>query len=122
MPALSDYRVLVDAALHYAGGSHTFEDVQEMVEKGEAQAWYGPHSIIVTEIDRQPRHRVLHFFLAAGTSPELEAMEPGILDWGKEQGCTVARFVGRRGWTRAFPAKTGWRDTQSVIMEKAING
>lgn len=119
---IAAYGPLLDAALAYAGGSHTRQDVLDAIDAGTAQFWPGPHSCIVTEIDEQPRHRVLHFFLAAGTSPELEAMESGILAWGQEQGCTVARFVGRKGWTRSFLARTGWADTGVVVMEKQING
>lgn len=120
IPTIHDCRLLIESALVYAGGSHTFEDVADAVERGEAQFWPGPHSCIVTEIDRQPRHRVLHFFLAAGTTPELEAMTPGILAWGKEQGCTVARFVGRKGWERSFLARTGWTNSQVIVMERPI--
>lgn len=115
------YRPLIEAALVYEGGAHTVDDVMEAVAKGEADAWYGPQSIVITQIDEQPRRKILHFFLAAGRMEELEAMTPGILHWGEEQGCTVARLVGRKGWTRSFLTRTGWTDTQHVIMEKAIN-
>ena len=121
MPDLADYRLLVDAALAYEGRGHVFADVESSVRTGEAQAWYGPHSIIVTQIDEQPRKRILHFFLAAGQMDELEAMTPLVLEWGASQGCTTARLVGRRGWTRSFLARTGWHDTQLVLMERSIN-
>lgn len=122
MPSCKDYRSQIDAALAYAGGSHTFEDIESAVEKGDAFAWFGPHSVIVTEIEEQPRKKVLNFFLAGGVMGELEAMTPLVLEWGREQGCTTARFLGRRGWTRSFLAHTGWQDTGLVIMERAING
>lgn len=121
MPDITAYRPLIEAALTYEGGAHTVDDVVEAVEKGEANAWYGPRSIVVTQIDTQPRRTILHFFLAAGDIHELEAMTPGILRWGEEQGCTVARLVGRKGWTRSFLAHAGWTDTQLVIMEKPLN-
>lgn len=121
MPNLADYRPQIEAALAYAGWSHTFEDVVEAVEAGEAQAWYGPQSIVITQLDEAPRKKILHFFLAGGDIHELEAMTPGILRWGEAQGCTVARLVGRRGWTRGFLTRTGWTDTQLVVMEKPIN-
>ena len=118
---LSDYRPQIEAALAYEGGAHTYEDVVNAVDAGEAQAWYGPRSIVITQIDEQPRRKILHFFLAGGDMKELEAMTDGILRWGDDQGCTVARLVGRKGWTRSFLARTGWTDTQLVVMEKPIN-
>lgn len=122
IPTIHDCRLLIESALVYAGGSHTFEDVADAVERGEAQFWPGPHSCIVTEIDEQPRRSTLILFLGAGRIEEIEAMMPGILAWGESQGCTSARFVGRKGWTRSFLAHTGWVDTGLVFMEKALNG
>ena len=107
----AEYRPLIEAALVYAGGTHTFEDVVQMVERGEAQFWHGPASIVVTEIDRQPEQAILLFFLAAGNRAELLAMQDGILAWGFTQGCTRARLVGRKGWVRSFLRDSGWVDT-----------
>jgi hypothetical protein len=113
-------RALIESALVYTGGTHTFEDVVESVEKGEAQYWAGPTSCIVTTIDEQPRQRILHFFLAAGNQVELDAMVPGIIEWGKEEGCVKARMVGRKGWVKSFLPKTGWTELGHVIMEKPL--
>lgn len=114
------YALLIDAALAYAGGSHTVDDVVAMIEGGEAQLWTGPNAAVVTEIHETPREKVLHFFLAAGSGVELEAMVPGIIEWGQEKGCTKARFVGRRGWERTFLSRTGWRNTGYIIMERSV--
>lgn len=92
----------------------------EAVKKGEAQFWPGPHSVIITQLDEQPRRTLLQFFLAAGNAAELQAMEPEVLRWGKEQGCTVARLVGRKGWTRTWVMDQGWENTNLVVLEKAI--
>lgn len=121
MSDIATYRPLIEAALAYEGGAHTVDDVIHAVADGTATAWYGPQSIIITQLDEQPRRKILHFFLAAGRMDELEAMTPGILRWGEEQGCTVARLVGRKGWTRSFLAHAGWTDTQLVIMERPLN-
>lgn len=119
---LPHYRVLIESALAYASGTHTFEDVAQEVEDGRAQFWPGPHSVIITQIDEEPQGHTLHFFLAAGTSAELRAMEPGILEWGRGQGCVRARLVGRKGWERSFLKDTGWVNSGLIIMEKSING
>lgn len=118
----SEQRLLVEAALVYSGGSHTVDDVQQMIDSGEAMLWEGPHSLVVTQVDVQPKEKALHFFLAAGRMQELDAMTPIILEWGSSQGCTKARLVGRKGWARSFLAHTGWSDSGLVIMEKSLNG
>lgn len=117
---MEDYRTLVEAALVYAGRTHTFEDVAAEVEAGHAQFWPGPHSCLVTQVDEQPQDKILHFFLAAGNSTELQAMEREVVRWGQEQGCTRARMVGRRGWTRTWLMSEGWQDTNFVVLEKPL--
>lgn len=113
-------RVLIGSALAYAGGTHTVADVLDAISRGDAQLWSGPNSCIVTEIDRQPRQSILNFFLAAGIASELEAMEPGIVAWGRTQGCTDARFVGRKGWAKSFLPRKGWHVADLIIMEKSL--
>lgn len=115
-------RVLIESALAYAGGTHTVADVLDAIRSGDAQLWSGPNSCIVTEIDRQPRHSILHFFLAAGVAAELAAMTPLVCAWGREQGCVSARFVGRKGWAKSFLKDQGWHPADLVIMEKPLNG
>lgn len=119
---LAKYRSQIEAALSFADGSHTFEDVRDLVEAGRMQFWPGPSSAIVTEVIEYPQHRVLNFFLAGGNLSELEGMTPEILEWGKAKGCSKAVFAGRRGWERTFLTRTGWAPSQLVVLEKQIDG
>ena len=118
--ALLPYKAHLEAALAYADMSHTFDDVVSLVASGAAQAWPGPASIIVTEIVEYPRHHVLHFFLGAGSLSELKAMVPIILEWGREQGCTRARVIGRRGWSRVFTRDPAWHVKPQVTVERTL--
>lgn len=118
--ALERYKSQIEAALSYSNASHRYEDVAAMVDAGTAQFWPGPSSLIISETVEYPRKRVLHIFLAGGTLPELEAMIPLVLDWGKANGCSHATFLGRRGWLRTFVTNLGWRDTQLVFMERSL--
>ena len=120
MQDITAYRPLIEAALAYAGGTHTFEDVVRAVEAGDAQFWPAPNSCVVTQIDDAPSRKVLHFFLAAGDGGELKAMEPGLLAWGRDNGCTLARLVGRKGWERSFLPDLGWHRSEHIIMEKEL--
>jgi hypothetical protein len=117
---IGPYRVQLEAALAYAGGTHTVADVEDAIMRGDAQLWPAPHSCIVTEIDRQPRQSILVFWIAAGVSAELEAMEPLVIAWGREQGCTKARMAGRKGWERSFLTDLGWARSGLIIMEKEL--
>lgn len=120
LPAIDQYRGLIESALAYGNGTHAFEDVVAEVEAGTAQSWFGPNSCVITQLDDTPQKRVLHFFLASGVMAELEAMVPGILEWGKEQGCVSARFCGRKGWERSFLSATGWANSGHIIMERDL--
>jgi hypothetical protein len=117
---LPHYRTLIESALAFAGNTVTYDDVVREVEGGEAQFWPGPNSCIVTQIDDLPTHKVLIFFLAAGNSAELKVMEPLVIQWGKEQGCVLARLAGRKGWKRSWVMEQGWKDTEMVILEKEM--
>jgi hypothetical protein len=117
---LEGARPHIEAALSYGGHTHTFEDVREMIDRGEAIFWPGPNSALITQILEHPRLRTLHFFLAGGNLAELEAMLPGILAWAKEsQGCTAATLTGRKGWERTFLTREGWK-SQLVVMTKEL--
>jgi hypothetical protein len=114
------YRRQIDAALQYAGGSHTFEDVCEKVEEGKMQFWPGRSSVVITEILEYPRKRTLNIFLAGGDLSEIEHMAPLILDWGKTQGCVDACFIGRPGWERSFLSRTGWTKANMIVLERTL--
>lgn len=113
-------RRLLDAALAYSGGSHTVEDVLAGVRDGTMQLWHRPNALIVTEVITHPRQQIVHIFLAAGKMDAIEALADEIEGWARAVGCTKARLVGRRGWTRSFLQRTGWRDTEYVTLERDL--
>lgn len=121
-PNLADYRQQIEDALVFSGQSHTYDDVAAMVADGRAQAWFGPRTIIITELVVEPQHKVLHFFLAGGHGGELEAMTPIVEAWGREHGCTRATLVGRKGWERTFLKRQGWTNHGLVVLDKNLNG
>ena len=116
---MPDVKTLLASALAYSGGTHSVEDVEAMVADGRAHLWEGPNSIIVTQIEAFPQEKVLFVFLAAGNSAEILAMHEPLGQWAKAQGCTLARFIGRKGWERVLH-EAGWHTTQDIVMEKRI--
>lgn len=119
MTELATARPHIEAALGYSGGTHTYEDVVEMIGAGRLQFWPGPNSAVVTEIIEYPRHKTLHFFLAGGNLAELEKMYPVIEEWGRYEGCTAASLTGRPGWERTFLKREGWQ-SKLVVMTKEL--
>lgn len=109
----------IERALEHADGSHSYQDIRDLVEKGLLQFWPGPASVVVTEIIAYPKYRVLNFFLAGGNLSELEVMYPAIEAWGAAQGCDRAVLTGRKGWERTFLARKNWQPTL-VVYEKTL--
>lgn len=116
------YRPLIESALVYSGGTHTFEDVVAEVVAGNAQFWPAPTSCIVTRIIYWPRKTELEIWLAAGNQAELAAMTPLLERWAIGEGCTAFRLIGRKGWERSYLAELGWHNAGDIIMEKQLNG
>lgn len=90
----------IEAALQYADGTHTIDDIEDGIEKGLFQFWSGRSSAVVTELIDYPRKRELNFFLVGGDLGELKLMEPLISMWAREQGCQRVRAGGRKGFER----------------------
>ena len=109
----------IAAALEHSQGSHTVDDVLNGVESGEFQLWPGEGSTVVTQIIKFPRKKVLHVFLAGGNQKELKEMDPYVVQWAKEQGCTAITFTGRMGWARSQMRELGFEVTH-VMMSKDI--
>ena len=112
------YREMIDSALAYSGGTHTFEDVQELVATGKAQLWPGNASVGVTEIVVFPRKKTLNCWLAAGDLDELLVMMDFAKEWGAAQGCDAMTMSGRMGWQRVLN-KHGWKPV-FVTMETPV--
>ena len=92
---------IVDA-LKYAHNSHTFEQVIEIVKRGDAQLWAFKDSAIVTEIINYPQRRTLRFWLAGGDLETLLEVEPKIRKWSILYNCKAVEIIGRKGWGKVL--------------------
>tara|TARA_A200000113_G_scaffold220993_1_gene232078 strand:- start:540 stop:890 length:351 start_codon:yes stop_codon:yes gene_type:complete len=92
---------IVDA-LKYAHNSHTFEQVIEIVKRGDAQLWAFEDSAIVTEIINYPQRRTLRFWLAGGNLETLLEVEPKIRKWSILYNCKAVEIIGRKGWGKVL--------------------
>lgn len=109
----------IEAALEYSQGTHTADDVLQQISTGELQLWPGQDSVVITQIITFPRKKVLHIFLAGGNQKELKEMDPYVVQWAKDQGCTALTFTGRLGWARSEMRDIGFELTH-VMMSKEI--
>lgn len=102
-------RPWIEAALEYALGTHTIEDVWALVLAGQAHFWPGRNAAVVTEFHPFPRLKALHFWLCGGDLTELtQEMRPAIEAWGALNGCTRFTTAGREGWQRVM-ARHGYQ-------------
>lgn len=92
----------IDDALEYAHNSHTFEQVLEIVKRGDAQFWAFEDSAIITEIIDYPQRRTLRFWLAGGNMKRLLDVEPKIRKWSILYACKAVEIIGRKGWEKVL--------------------
>jgi len=89
-------------ALRYAHNSHTYEQVIDIVKRGDAQLWALKDSAIVTEIIDYPQRRTLRFWLAGGNLKTLLEVEPKIRKWSILYRCRAVEIIGRKGWEKVM--------------------
>jgi len=114
---LARCRQWIEAALEYAAGTHTFEDIAAGVLSNRYQIWPNQNSVIITEIVVYPQIKDLHFFLVGGDLDELKLMRPVIEDWAKSVGCKRASCAGRKGWARTFMRDEGYAEKWLVMAK-----
>jgi hypothetical protein len=119
---LNHYRDVLEPALEYCGGTHTWDDIALGVLNGRYQLWFNENSAIISEIITYPRKSELNFFLAGGTLEGLAELYPAVEGWGKEQGCTGACCVGRKGWGKSFLADEGYEEHLVVLSKEFSHG
>ena len=103
MSLLDEYERLmhhIEAALAYAGHSHTALDVLDAIKDGRAQFFPYENSVIVTEIVDYPQRSTCRIWLAGGDMKELMQGEKEVSEWAKGLGCDAMEIIGRKGWER----------------------
>jgi len=109
-------RPWIEAAMEYAHGTHTADDVEQAIRSGEAQFWPGRACAAVTQIEDYPKVRAASFWLAGGDLDELrDELRPRVEAWAKAQGCRHLTITGRQGWGRALGyAPLHWTCTKEL--------
>lgn len=111
-------RPWIAAALEYAGGTHTLQDIEDGIRAGQFLLWPGERGCLVTEIIDFPRKRVLNVWLGGGDMDQLKDMHDSVVAFARYAGCASVTITGRPGWARV------WRDQgfapAHVTLEKEI--
>jgi len=114
MPTPSSVRQFIQDALDHCGNTHTVDDVLQMVEDGKAALHVGGRCAVVTQEMELPAGRQLHYWLAGGDLDELREIEKRVSGGAKQNGCTRATIIGRRGWSKAL----GYDEMATVMARK----
>lgn len=95
---------LAKAAKH-GGGDETAEQMLGRAYQGEYVLWYSPQRYaMVVQIQHHCSQSVCVVVALGGSNLELiaqDAVQIGI-PWARQQGATVLRVCGRRGWERVL--------------------
>lgn len=106
----------LEKALRLAGNTHTIEDIQQSVARGEMQCFVHGDSFVVTEIATTPRAKYLNVFLAVGDL-SLMALQKDLDDFAERSGCEWMQTLGRHGWKSVLP-DYGWKATHTLFIHK----
>jgi hypothetical protein len=104
----------VEAALAYAHGSHTFDDVAASVLQGRTRMWTTAGSIVIVEKVAYPQQSCYHVFLAGGDMDEIIGLHEEIIACARADGCSAITLTGRRGWARAL-LPHGWTEAHTTM-------
>lgn len=112
-------RPWIEAALNNSARSHTFDNVVELVLKGDAHLWSSANGCMVTLFVEYPLSRTCHIWLLGGDFEQVYTDHAEALDkWAKENRCDQIVVNGRKGWERKL--KDRGYDFKAVILIKEI--
>lgn len=106
-------------SLEIAGGTHSTEDILKAVDDGMMQVWGRGKTVVVTELVSFPQFNVIQIVTAFGTLDDVMALSPAIEQFGRENGASEMRMIGRKGWLKVLP-KHGWKQDKRVLFSKNL--
>ena len=104
----------IQAALVYAGHSHTLQDVWQAINNKQAAFFPLEKSAIVVEIVDYPQRATCRIWLAGGDMEELIEAEKNVCDWARELGCDSMEIIGRKGWERQLK---DYKPTATILVK-----
>lgn len=123
-PAQVDWarcRDWIVSAIPYNGGTHTIEDIEAAIAKGEMIFVPGKHCAVVLEISTFPQGKALNVFGGGGESGEalkeyLGRMDEFISNFAKSAGCRWVMHYCRPSGEK-IGKRLGYRKLWSVMVK-----
>lgn len=102
---------LLERANDYSLHEYNMDDILHLIMEKKTECWVmwegdELQAALTTEIVQYPRKKGLNMFLAASNAPigdVLGEFLATVEQWGKEQGCSIIKLDGRRGWLKLLP-------------------
>lgn len=104
----------IEAALAYANGSHTFDDVVMKIITGECHFYKLAGCFLIMQVIVYPQYKTYHCFLASGSQEALDETWEGVKTTAKHMGCKLVTITGRPGWERRLKQR-GWKHMYSTL-------
>jgi hypothetical protein len=104
-------------ALDGMGGTHTLDDIVDLIRDGHMQSFCEGETWAITQIIEFPQKRILEIFLVVGDMPEAEALHDQVIAFAKAHQCSLVRCFGRHGWAK-WAVPRGWTNGQRLYMKE----
>lgn len=114
------YHQKIDETLEAFGGFYTFEDLLDLIGRGEMQSFSVGDSWAVTQICDFPQKRAISIEFAIGDLEELKELESQIDEFAKKHEINYIMANGRLGFD--FVKTDGWRKVSSTYVKDLSNG
>ena len=95
-------RKSVMEAVELGGGTHTEEDVIDLLIFRKAFLWANGGSAVLCEFEDYPRKRICRYWVAGGSLEDLLPMESKIERWARSLGAVRMEICGRAGWLKSL--------------------
>lgn len=112
----AEKRARFEKSLLYGGGTHSIEDVAQLVREHRAQYWPNADGTIITELNTFPKFKTVHYWIITGVLPDCLALDATISEWARAEGCAFATASGRKGWGRVA-APYGWKPHMQTFIK-----
>lgn len=108
------WRTGIEAALDYAEGSHTFDDVVRKILTNEVHFFAYPDCFLIMQVVLYPQYKNYHCFLAGGNQTALDRARDDMIANARALNCRHMSISGRHGWVRRL-ASRNWKHVFSTM-------
>lgn len=104
----------IEAALSYAEGSHTFDDVVRKILTNEAHFFSYDDCFLIMQLVHYPQYKNYHCFLAGGNQAALDNARDQMIANAKALQCRYLSISGRHGWVKRLVSRN-WKHVFSTM-------